>query len=92
MFSLSEQYALARRCGLNRAAVLSPGGWRASPGLAGHRFFVQRFGGMSRYIGENQVGGSMSQEYASRNFVDGSPADLLECGQEFRNATEVASS
>ena len=89
-FRLSEQYALARRWGLNGAAVVTPGGWRASPGLAGRSLFVELFGGMSRYIRENQVGGSVSQKYASRNFVDGCLTNLIECCHEFRNTTEVA--
>jgi hypothetical protein len=89
---LSEQYALTRWWGLNGAAIVTPGSWRASPGLAGRRLFVQRFGGMSRYIGENQVGGSVSHKYASGNFVDGCLTDLIECCHEFRNTTEVACS
>jgi hypothetical protein len=90
MFRLSEQYALARRWGLSGAAVFAAGGWGASPGRASRRLFVQRFGGMSRYIRENQVGGSVSQKYASWYFVDGSLTDLIECCHEFRNTTEVA--
>ena len=75
---------------MNGAAIVTPGSWRASPGLAGRRLFVQRFGGMSRYVGEHQVGGSVSQKYASGNFVAKCLTDPIECRHEFRNTTEVA--
>jgi len=44
---------------------------------------------MSCHIGQNEIGGCASQKYPGRYFVDRCFVDLIECGDQFGDTTQV---
>lgn len=86
---LREQYTLTGRLALNGTEVLAPGRSSCSRGSMFCRLFAQRFGSMSRHIGQNQVSGCASQEYSGRDSVHRRIADLVERGKKFSHTAEV---